>query len=206
MPWDYQKHAAVRPGWTRSVGCFTFLRLKVAGWLTFLSIISRLQVLHEAGAVVRYVPTVPPVARGLRRSLLLSREAFLWCCPPGQHPDARITDECLADLQFVLNSFAFYHDMEPGLDVRHLEPKDNEVWEFRSYVKQPRLRLFGSFALPSVFVATDYRVRDDLEESRGPKWDAVINNTKDSISELFGEYLPFSAYSFREYFRGGSYE
>lgn len=114
-------------------------------------------------------------------------------------------DEFLVDLRSVLNAFVFNKDLEPELDMTHLSPKDDEVWEFRSYCHRPHLRLFGSFALPSIFVATDCKVRDDLEKTHGPKWDRTIKDTKYAISCLFGEHLPFTAPYFTAYLRGATY-
>lgn len=170
-----------------------------------MSIIGTLNTLSEAGDLVLYKPTVAPPQRGYRRTLWLAPHAFQWCCPATDHPDARITDESIVDLQSVLNAFVFNRDMMQGLDMRHLEPKDDEVWEFRSYIHNPRLRLFGSFALPSIFVAVDYRLRSELEPRRGKKWNYAIKYTKNEIRDIFGEYLPYTGRSFSDYLRGATY-
>ena len=167
--------------------------------LTYLSIITTLHERKCAGELVLYNPTVARWGPRNQRTLWLTRDAFQWCCPIIKHSDARVTDEALADLQYVLNSFVFRDDLEDEIDMRHLEPKEYEVWEFRSYVKFPRLRLFGSFALPSIFVGVNYRVRDDLELRRGPKWDSAIRDTRDAICNLFNGELPCSRSSFSDY-------
>lgn len=110
-----------------------------------------------------------------------------------------MSDEALVQLQEVLNAFVFYEDMIKDLDMKQLEPPDWEVWEFRSYVIVPYLRLFGCFVVPSHFLAVNHRVRDDLEPHRGPKWDLAIDETIKRRNDLmstppchlnsFGEYL-----------------
>lgn len=175
----------------------------VGGRLTFLSIITTLLDMEKSGDLVRYQPTVSARGRGAgyRRTLLLTPDAYAWCRPAGPHPDARIGDESLIDLQFVLNSYVLNEELLNGMDAKRLDPPDKEVWEFRSYVKQPRLRLFGSFAHPRFFVGTHYRVRSDLEPKRGPQWNKVIRETYLEIRRFFGGYLPFSGRTFRSYFQ-----
>ena len=89
----------------------------------------------------------------------------------------RVGDEAIVALQDVLNAFVFYDEMIEDVDMTWLDDHHLGVWEFRSYAHlvQPKLRLFGSFVVPSHFLGTAFRVRDDLEEFRGPKWSAAIN-------------------------------
>jgi hypothetical protein len=129
--------------------------------------------LVNAGDLFRYEPTVAP--RGdRRRTLWMTAACHEWCRPPAEHPDVRVTDEALVQLQEVLNSFVFYDEMVNGLDMKKLDPPELEVWEFRSYVAEPFLRVFGSFVVPSHFLAINYRLRGDLEARRGPQWDRAI--------------------------------
>jgi hypothetical protein len=103
----------------------------------------------------------------------------------------------------VLNHFALGGEVEQDLDLKQLKPFDKEVWEFRSYITKPYLRIFGGFALPRHFIAVGFRVRDDLEKrGSGPRWNKAISETVDRRNaELEGE-LPFEAQSFRKYVFG----
>ena len=85
-------------------------------------------------------------------------------------------------------------------DIKQLDPADAEVWEFRSYAAKPYLRLFGSFVLPSHFLAVNFRVRDDLEETQGPKWGQAIKETIERRN-LIMPNPPCQCASFFEYLR-----
>jgi hypothetical protein len=76
--------------------------------------------------------------------------------------------------------------MEYGIDIRRLCPFQTDVWEIRSHLKKPQLRLIGWFVLPKMFVAVHRAVRDDLEKTRGPKWDQLIGTAEQARSALVG--------------------
>ncbi|WP_158264291.1 hypothetical protein [Nitratireductor sp. StC3] len=46
--------------------------------------------------------------------------------------------------------------------IKLLEPEDRQVWEIRSVDPKPSIRVFGRFAEPNVFVATNKGFRRDL--------------------------------------------
>jgi hypothetical protein len=141
--------------------------------LTYLSISSMLK-LEAAEIVARYVPTVAD--RGDRKRIIwVTPTCLAQCRPDGPHADSRVGDEALIALQDVLNAFVFYDEMVEHLDMTWLDTPDAGVWEFRSYSARPQLRLFGSFVVPSHFLGTAFRVRDDLEDGRGPRWDRAID-------------------------------
>jgi hypothetical protein len=64
--------------------------------------------------------------------------------------------------------------MEYEVDIRRLCPDEVDVWEIKSHLKKPQLRVFGWFVLPKWFVAVHRAVRDDLEKASGPNWDHAI--------------------------------
>ncbi len=165
--------------------------------MTNLSILHLLQ-LEKAGKIARYKPTVASTGSGLR-NLWMTPECLEWCCPSGGHPDTRITAESLVQLQDVLNAFALKKDLIKDIELKQLEPFDSEVWEFRSYAVMPYLRVFGSFVLPANFLAVVQRVRDDLEQRRGPKWDRAINETIRLRNQLLDGRLPATYAGFRQY-------
>jgi hypothetical protein len=155
--------------------------------LTYLSIIHIIQTLQGRGALVRYEPTI---RRDFHpqgpRLLWLTPDAWKWCHPAGAHPDRRIRDESLAHLQDQLNAFVRGDFVEYEVDIRRLSPDESDIWEVRSHLKKPQLRLIGWFVLPKSFVAVDGAVRDDLEKTNGPKWERVIANAAKIRSTLAG--------------------
>jgi hypothetical protein len=63
------------------------------------------------------------------------------------------------------------------VDIKHLNPRPRQVWEIRTVMEKPQIRLFGWFAYPKHFVFVHAKSRDHLEPSGGPKWDrAIIEN------------------------------
>jgi hypothetical protein len=83
---------------------------------------------------------------------------------------------------FVLGDFMDYG----GVDMRRLCPDDKDIWEIKSHLKKPQLRVFGWFVLPKYFVAVHQVVRDDLEKKKGPKWDAAIATAEHARATLVG--------------------
>lgn len=157
-----------------------------------MSIILGLLKLHVEGTLVPYKPTIikPDHPEG-GRTLWLTPDTEMWCQPPGDHPDNRIDDETLAVVGDQLNAFARGDFMEMKVDIKRLDPDTTDVWEIRSHLGRPQLRVFGFFAAPKVFVATHYANRDDLEPSRGPKWNAKIQEVANMRAQLVGQYVPY---------------
>jgi hypothetical protein len=76
--------------------------------------------------------------------------------------------------------------MQLGEDIRRLCPEGTDVWEIKSHLGQPQLRVFGWFVLPKWFIAVQGFVRDDLEKGRGPKWDRAIEAAAQARGTLVG--------------------
>lgn len=77
-------------------------------------------------------------------------------------------------------------DYRDGVDIRRLCPDERDIWEIKSHLKKPQLRVLGWFALPKLFVGVHPVVRDDLEKKKGPKWEAAITTADDARTELVG--------------------
>jgi hypothetical protein len=159
-----------------------------------LSIIHTIQGLEASGALVRYELTVVRDTHPQgSRSLWLTPDTWKWCFPVDAHPDVRIRDQSLAHLRDQLNAFVRGDFMEYEVDIRRLCPHHMDVWEIRSHLKRPQLRLFGWFVLPKMFVAVHRTVRDDLEKSRGPKWNHAIATADQARSAMVGSVGWFDA-------------
>jgi hypothetical protein len=157
--------------------------------LTSLSIVTIIHALVGAGRLVSYRPTVvrAPHPQGPRQ-LWLTPETYAWCSPAGNHPDSRVTDDSLAHLGDQLNAFVLgeFMDYRDCIDIRRLCPDERDIWEIKSHLKKPQLRVLGWFVLPKLFVGVHPVVRDDLEKKRGPKWDAAIAIADHARTELVG--------------------
>jgi hypothetical protein len=77
-------------------------------------------------------------------------------------------------------------DYRDAIDIRRLCPHEKDIWEVKSHLKKPQLRVFGWFVLPKWFVGVHYAVRDDLEPAKGPKWDAAIARSEHIRAALIG--------------------
>jgi hypothetical protein len=134
-----------------------------------------------------YSSVVRPVNPQGPRFLWLTPEAKEWCLPLEVHPDSRISDEALAHLGDQFNTFVAGDFMDyEGVDMRRLCPPTKDIWEIKSYLKKPQLRVLGWFALPKLFVASHFAVREDLELGKGPKWNRIIAETETKRIELVG--------------------
>lgn len=152
-----------------------------------MSIILIVRELEKRGELVRYEPTIPrDVHPQVLRSLWLTLDTWKWCHPTGAHPDRRIRDKSLAYLQDQLDAFVGGDFIEYEVDMRRLSPDESDVWEIRSHLVKPQLRLIGWFVLPKTFVAVQGTVRDDLERTHGPKWNRVIANATQIRSRMVG--------------------
>jgi len=143
-----------------------------------MSIALTIKQLERDRALLPFEPLVKrPAHEQGARYLWLTPAAFDWCFPDNAHPDGRISGESLAHLEAQMSAFVRgeFVDWKDGIDIKRLDPPERDIWEIRSHLKKPQLRLFGWFALPKWFVATNYALRDDLEPQRGPKWEAAID-------------------------------
>jgi hypothetical protein len=74
--------------------------------------------------------------------------------------------------------------MEYEVDMRRLCPQALDVWEIRSHVVKPQLRLFGWFVLPKLFVVVHGAVRDDLDEGGRITWERAIETADDARTTM----------------------
>ena len=69
-----------------------------------------------------------------------------------------------------------------------LRPPNSKVWEIRSKVPKPSVRLFGLFVGRDVFVGTSYQARRELKSSID--WKLAIRTAHYEWRELFYPYEP----------------
>jgi hypothetical protein len=86
-----------------------------------------------------------------------------------------------------MNAFVWgeFLDFDGG-DMRRLWFEERDIWEIKSHLKRPQLRLLGWFVLPKWFVGVHPVVRDDLEPKAGPKWEAAMTKAEQARAELVG--------------------
>ena len=68
--------------------------------------------------------------------------------------------------------------------LRPLRPYRNRVWEIRSKMPRPSIRVFGLFASRDVFIGTSHQVRNVLTR---PEWTEAIRFARFQWRQLFGE-------------------
>ena len=168
--------------------------------LTYLSIISKLEACEAVeGVLVEYHPTIPAAWGHTPRRLWLLKAWYSWCFPDGDHPDSRILLTALAQVENQLNAFVRGRWMESQVDLTQLCPRSVEAWEIRTYIDQPYVRLFGWFPAPLVYVVAHCKLRDDLERTKGPNWDAAIRLVGILRDQLLPGLAPFRGNSFTDY-------
>lgn len=95
--------------------------------------------------------------------------------------------------------------------MKPLDPRADEVWELRSRDPRPQVRVFGRFAAPDVFVATNAEYRDELGEPdltrwEGNNWPAEILRCKARWRVLVPGQAPIRGDSIHDYITVGAVE
>lgn len=149
--------------------------------------------LEQEGRLFRHVQEIPAPREGNERFIWLTVAAREWYRNPGK--EFRQASFAMAIQQ--MDAFIRGARLFEGEDVKHLEPKHREVWEIRTVLERPQIRLFGWFPCQMHFVFVHAKSRDDLELHRGPKWDRAINKVVTTRAELL---LPaYGGFSFADY-------
>ena len=162
-----------------------------------MSIDHKLAALEDVGRLVRYVPSVETDERRNRRIFMVP-VAHEWCCPEGRHPDRRVSDLALAYAHQQLNAFVYGRYLELDIDIKQLDPGEDEVWEIRTLLV-PRIRPLGWFPLPNTFVVVAGKLRDDLGSRPDPKWRLAVDEVKSQRDALLPGIRPFRGSRFEHY-------
>lgn len=136
----------------------------------------------------------------LRRSLWLTPEAYQWCfpAPGGRHPEG-IKEDALAQARYKLNSFVLGRELEQKIDLWELRTDYKQVWEIRTTLSNPQLRLFGWFPQPNHFVVVHGKNRNDLEPKDGPKWEKAIQKVVSVRRDLMQGEVLYLGVSYGDY-------
>lgn len=155
--------------------------------LTFMSIISTIQNLEAQGSLLRYVPqrTLKPARRRLylspRMNQLLNDQLSPVNLLVGRgHIEAALTFWTIGDRIYDDGR----HPSGPGF-LKRLEGPPPDVWEIRVTNPTPQARVFGRFAEPDTFIATDMHTRGYLGKKGSAAWAASCQQCADDWYELF---------------------
>jgi hypothetical protein len=163
--------------------------------LTNLSIKSKLDALQASGKLHAYVPT--SVGRVLfARRIWLTTEAKAWQADPAKGKP----EESLAELEAHMNDFSTGQQMIDGWNLKWLNPRTNEFWEFRTPMCPVQLRLFGWFPSPNFFVAVHGKTRNELGDNEA-KWDKATAKIHKARTDLLPGTPPYHGNNFEDYLR-----
>lgn len=112
--------------------------------------------------------------------------------PDSAGEDYRRTTERRSAMRQVLERYVKGHALLLNRDIKELGSRDRAAhmrgyWEFRSQGRMTETRLFGFFARPGAFIATDFQSRakyvsqddwDDQRKSCGQIWDDITKSAK----------------------------
>ncbi len=81
--------------------------------------------------------------------------------------------------------------------MKPLRKRADEVWEIRSRAPSPSIRLFGRFAMPNVFIGTNWEYRSFLELF--DRWRRNKRQAQAIWRQLFTNYPPYSGQNTQDY-------
>lgn len=84
-------------------------------------------------------------------------------------------------------------------DKNHRGFGGHEVWEIRSRDPKPGIRVFGRFAQPDVFVATNLEARTMLGAFGSLEWRREIRRCKHAWNAIFGTRQPLVGEEINDY-------
>src|SRR5262245_14247707 len=115
----------------------------------------------------RLFPLFPKAAGATpRRAIFLTEE--LWQLLNTEHDDPEMEDrlgDLLADLEFFVENGRVHPKY-----LFLLYPARDGVWEIRSAIPSPSIRVLGLFAGRDVFIATNFALRETLGGWQSREW------------------------------------
>lgn len=117
--------------------------------------------------------------RRARRYMFMTDEIATAIDSPAPGDEKRF-DELFADLV----SFLFARTIHPDY-LWQLSPPNLGVWEIRSHIDDPQIRVFGQFARKNVFIAMTMRYRSELGDIHDTNWTYEIRRARHCWQTLF---------------------
>jgi len=86
----------------------------------------------------------------------------------------------------------------PGF-LKRLKAPPPEIWEIRVTAPVSQARIFGRFAEPDTFIATDMWTRQALGKAKSSTWSKAMKQCETDWNKLFPGSLPFSGAKMSDY-------
>ena len=110
------------------------------------------------------------------------------------------TEERRAAMRMVLRRYLKGEMLNIRRDIKELgshidkatDPGMKGYWEFRSQGRMEETRLFGFFARPGAFIATDFKGRGEFARGVQSQWDAQRESCKAKWEALFPTQSPMA--------------
>ena len=77
-------------------------------------------------------------------------------------------------------------DKDANAILARVDPREDEVWDFRCLDPQPGMRAFGSFAEKDTFIALTWDYRENIDD-----WPDKVAECKAEWRKLFCDLSPF---------------
>ena len=169
--------------------------------MTYNTIRAKLDTLIASGQLFRYCPSFDP-DESEKRELLALPSVHNWLYQPDRKKSADYKRRVRAHLTHFVKG--------KDIDNRdHMKCLSNDVFEFRVMFTKRRenTRIFGAFIIPDVFIATHWKMRNELEPSRGPRWDKAITKALGNFTHLFSDqHTPLRCRPFSDCVTSAAYD
>lgn len=168
--------------------------------MTYISIQAELEKLLKAGELV----LIRPLLSGAHVRIILAT-ALLHSQLVGPWDDDPELGRRMGLLWRDLDRFSYGQHMTIGhgedehCDFKPLDPEKDEIWEYRSRAPAPSWRVFGRFAEPDVFIATNMERRGLLGAKRSREWAIEIGLCKSNWRRLFPYCDPYRGEKTNDY-------
>ena len=160
------------------------LGVALAGALTYMSIEEEIKDRCRRGMLFPLIPIAPGAS--VRRALFVAED--LWSVLQSPEGDAE-WEERIGNLIADLENFVTADEISPRY-LFLLSPARDCVWEIRSVVHQPSIRVLGQFGLKDILVTTNFALREDLGAWNSPAWREVKRRSIAIWRALFTIYKP----------------
>ncbi len=162
-----------------------------------MSIHGRLAVAVSNGLLIEFEPVI--TQESTKRSLFATPEVHrLVIGPWNDEAEEKRCGKLMADFErFVLGrhiSVNWDKHSKNAMDsfMARLHPYEHEVWQIRSRVPSPGIRIFGRFAYRDCFIAFSWRYRRELNGKNSPEYLEVMRSCQAQWSNIFASYDAFT--------------